>query len=66
LLIPDRTRSPGIFVGVFIANTPATLHLKSGQHSVRMTLDGYKEWKQDFRVAGGATGRLNAELEKLI
>jgi len=58
--------SASIFVdGVFMANTTATLHLNPGQHSERMTLDGYKEWTQDSRVESGATGRLNAELEKL-
>lgn len=47
-----------------MANTPATLHLNPGPHSMRMTLDGYREWMQDINVASGTSKQLAAELEK--
>ena len=50
--------------GTFMASTPATLHLSAGQHNMRITLDGYKEWTQDFSVETTAPTHLTAQLEK--
>jgi len=64
--IQSNPVAASVFVdGTFMADTPATLHLSPGPHSVRITLDGYKEWKQDFQVASDAPAHLSAELEKL-
>lgn len=51
--------------GTLLSSTPATLHLSPGQHSMKMTLDGYKEWTQDFQVDLTAPAHLIAELEKV-
>jgi PEGA domain len=49
----------------FVGNTPATLKLKPGQHTVRVTLDGYKEWSRDLTVQEGSDAHLQANLQKL-
>jgi len=64
--IQSTPAAASVFVdGTFMADTPATLHLSPGPHSVRITLDGYKEWTQDFQVAANTPNHLSAELEKL-
>jgi hypothetical protein len=58
--------SAEIFVdGSFIGNTPATLKLKPGQHTVRVALDGYKEWSRDLTVQEGSDAHLQANLQKV-
>jgi len=64
--IQSNPTAASVYVdGTFMANTPSTLHLSPGQHSVRMVLDGYKEWMQDVNLEGGASKHLSAELEKV-
>ncbi len=48
----------------FVGNTPATLKLSPGQHTIRVTLNGYKEWKREFMVQAGSDAHLAANLEK--
>ncbi len=50
--------------GNFIGNTPATLKLKAGQHTIRITFSGYKEWSRDVIVQEGMQGNLKATLQK--
>jgi hypothetical protein len=58
--------SAEVFVdGSFIGNTPATLKLKPGQHTVRVALDGYKEWSRDLTVQEGSDAHLQANLQKV-
>jgi hypothetical protein len=66
LEIQSTPAAASVYVdGTFMSNTPATLHLSPGPHSVRVTLDGYKEWTQDLSVQTGASSHLTADLEKL-
>jgi hypothetical protein len=51
--------------GSYVGNTPATLKLKSGQHTIRVALNGYKEWTRELTVQEGSEAHLNAGLEKL-
>jgi hypothetical protein len=50
--------------GTFVSNTPATLHLSPGTHSIRVSLSGYKDWSQEVTVETGAKIHLSANLEK--
>jgi hypothetical protein len=50
--------------GSFIGNAPATLKLSPGQHTIRLTLNGYKEWSRDLAVQAGSEAHLTANLEK--
>jgi hypothetical protein len=64
--IQSNPAGASVFVdGTFMANTPATLHLNPGQHSVRVALDGYKEWTQELAVQAGESAHVSADLEKV-
>ena len=57
--------SAEIFVdSAFIGNTPATLKLKPGQHNIRVSFNGYKDWSRDLTVQEGSEAHLKAALEK--
>jgi PDZ domain/PEGA domain len=51
--------------GSFVGNTPATLKLNPGQHTIRVTLNSYKEWTRELMVQAGSDAHLAANLEKL-
>jgi len=48
----------------FIGNTPATLKLSAGQHTIRVSLAGYRDWSRDITVQGGSDAHLTATMEK--
>jgi hypothetical protein len=50
--------------GSLIGDTPATLKLSPGQHSIRVALTGYKEWTRELTVQAGLEAHLAAVLEK--
>jgi hypothetical protein len=50
--------------GTLAGNTPANLKLNSGDHQIRILLDGYKEWSQTVHVQGGVDSQITASLEK--
>jgi hypothetical protein len=49
--------------GKFVGNTPATLTLTSGEHTVKVSKNGYKPWERALNVSGG-TANVNAELQQ--
>lgn len=49
----------------FIGNTPATLKLSAGQHTIKAVLAGYKDWSRDITVQGDSDAHLTATMEKL-
>lgn len=51
--------------GGFIGNAPATLKLAPGQHTVRVTQTGFKDWSREITVQAGSEAHLSASLEKL-
>ncbi len=54
-----------VFVdGAFVGNTPATLKLSAGKHSVKVSAAGFADWTRDLTVPAGSEIRLNAVLEK--
>lgn len=50
--------------GAFVGNTPSTLKLTPGKHTVRVTSAGHKEWSREITVQAGSEVKLNAVLEK--
>lgn len=57
--------SADVFVdGTFKGNTPSTLKLASGKHTVKVTSAGYKDWEREIDVSAGSGVSLNAKLQK--
>jgi hypothetical protein len=50
--------------GTFMGNTPASLKLSPGDHSVTVSLGGYKDWVTAVTIVSGSTVPVRAELEK--
>jgi hypothetical protein len=48
--------------GGFVGNTPSTIELASGDHTVTVTKNGYKPWERKLKANGGNVS-LNIELE---
>jgi hypothetical protein len=51
--------------GAFNGNAPATLKLAPGQHAIRVTQVGYKDWSREIAEQGGSEVHLSASLDKL-
>lgn len=51
--------------GQFIGDSPATLKLAPGQHAIKVTLTGFKDWTRDLTVQAGSDAHLIANLEKV-
>jgi hypothetical protein len=50
--------------GVLVGKTPTRLTLKPGQHSIRIFMNGYKNWSQWITVEPGSEVQLTAALVK--
>jgi C-terminal processing protease CtpA/Prc len=50
--------------GSLIGDTPATLKLNPGQHTIRVVLTGYKEWSRQLSIQAGSEAHLTANLQK--
>jgi PEGA domain-containing protein len=48
----------------FAGNSPSTLKLKPGKHTIRVTLAGYKDWSRELTLSSGSEINLTATLEK--
>jgi hypothetical protein len=54
-----------VFVdGQFYGNSPATLKLKPGKHTIVVKMAGYKDWSRDLATDAGTEAHLSATLEK--
>lgn len=49
----------------FYGNGPATLKLKPGKHTIKVTSSGYKDWFRDIVTDSGSEVHLTATLEKV-
>jgi hypothetical protein len=49
--------------GSFVGNTPSTINLPAGDHTVVVSKSGYKTWERKMKSNGG-TVNLNVELEQ--
>jgi len=50
--------------GNFVGNTPATLKLNAGKHTVSVKMAGEKDWTREITVEAGSEVQLTANLEK--
>jgi hypothetical protein len=48
----------------FVGNAPASLKLKPGKHTIKVTMAGYKDWSREITVRSGSQVNLTATLEK--
>jgi len=48
--------------GGFVGNTPSALDVPAGDHTVKVSKSGYKEWERKLKTNGGSVN-LNVELE---
>ena len=48
----------------FVGNTPATLRLTPGKHTIKVSQNGYKAWTKDLSVIASSEVSLKAALEK--
>ncbi len=50
--------------GDFVGNSPATLKLAAGKHTLTVKMSGYKDWSREITVQVGSEVQLTANLEK--
>ena len=50
--------------GNFVGNTPASLKIAGGKHTVTVKMSGEKDWSRDITVEEGSEVQLAATLEK--
>jgi hypothetical protein len=48
----------------FVGNAPASLKLKPGKHTIKVTMAGYKDWSREMTVLAGSQVNLTATMEK--
>jgi hypothetical protein len=48
----------------FIGNTPTTLKLNPGKHTIMVKQAGYKEWSREVSAESGSEAHVTATLEK--
>jgi hypothetical protein len=48
--------------GAFVGNTPSTIDVAAGDHTVTVSKNGYKSWERKLKASGGNVN-LNVELE---
>lgn len=48
--------------GSFVGNTPSTIEVQAGDHTVAVSKNGFKDWERKLKTSGGNIN-LNAELE---
>lgn len=48
--------------GAFVGNTPSTVDVAAGDHTVTVSKNGYKSWERKLKASGGNVN-LNVELE---
>ena len=48
--------------GSFVGNTPSTIDLPAGEHTIAVSKNGFKNWERKLKASGGNVN-LNAELE---
>ena len=53
-----------IMDGKFAGSTPSTFQIKSGDHSVRVELNGFVPWEKSLTITAGGQITLNANLQR--
>ena len=49
--------------GAFAGNTPSSVGVPAGEHTIKITKAGYKAWERKVRISNGSV-KIAAELEK--
>ena len=49
--------------GTFVGNTPSTVDVPAGDHTVSVSKNGYKNWERKLKTSGGSVN-LNVQLEE--
>jgi len=49
--------------GKFVGNTPSSIPVAAGEHSIKVSKKGFKSWERTLTVSGGSAN-VNAELEQ--
>jgi PEGA domain len=52
--------------GNFIGNSPASLKLAPGKHTITVKMSGWKDWTRDITVQSGSEVQLTATLERTL
>ena len=53
-----------LLAGKYFGNTPSTIIVTSGSHSVVLSMPGFAEWKRELTVTAGSDVDVNAALQK--
>jgi PEGA domain-containing protein/protein kinase-like protein len=65
LQVESRPAGANVYVdGRMIGTTPLSQAVMSGEHGIRLELNGYREWTSTVRVTAAATSRVTASLER--
>jgi hypothetical protein len=65
ILLTSTPDSAEVYVDdAFVGNTPATLRLAPGKHTIKVSQNGYKAWTKDLSVIASSEVTLKAALEK--
>ncbi len=49
--------------GKYVGSTPSSVYLKSGEHTIIVTKNGFRKWERFVRLEPGSTITINATLE---
>lgn len=65
ILVTSVPEAADVFVDdSFVGNTPATLRLSPGKHTIKVSQAGYKSWTKDLSVIASSEVNLRAALDK--
>ncbi|HKF21551.1 MAG TPA: PEGA domain-containing protein [Candidatus Angelobacter sp.] len=65
ILVTSVPDAADVFVDdAFVGNTPATLRLSPGKHTIKVSQTGYKAWTKDLSVIASSEVSLKAALDK--
>lgn len=67
LQINSNVRGAQVFINnVLAGNTPLTVNAPAGQHSIRVTANGFRDETQTITIRGGQTLNLNFNLQAVV
>jgi|SRR5882762_8383631 len=49
----------------YVGNTPSTIRMTSGEHTISLVKDGFKPWQRSMTVNAGGNISIDANLEKI-
>jgi len=65
IVVASTPDAADIYVdGSFKGNSPSTLKIPAGKHTIKVAMAGYQDWTRDIDVSAGSDVKLNATLTK--